>query len=72
MRLKIQFAYVFSLFHVLIKVALSDSLSYDKKFDLGIHYYKEKRYKLALNHFKKMYADKKNNQDPALHLFIIR
>ena len=72
MRLKFQLAYVFSLFQLSINIALSDSLNYDEKFDVGVHYYKEKRYKLALNHFKKMYADKKNIQDPALHLFLAK
>ena len=72
MRLKFQLAFFYFLFLLSINIALSDSLNYDEKFDVGVHYYKEKRYKLALNHFKKMYADKKNNQDPALHLFIAK
>ena len=57
---------------VIINLLLSDSLSYYDKFNEGVQYYKDRRYKLALDHFRNISINQKNDKDPAAQLFIAK
>ena len=72
MRFKNQTIYIFSFIPFLLNIALTDSLDYHGKFNIGVQYYKEKRFKLAFNHFNKLYENKKSNNNPVIQLLIAK
>ncbi|HCU89242.1 MAG TPA: hypothetical protein DGR97_04845, partial [Gammaproteobacteria bacterium] len=72
MKHKNKILYIFSYIPMIVNLALSDSLSYYEHFNIGVQYYKERRYKLAFNCFSNIYLNIRNSEDPAAQLFIAK